>query len=237
MHANYFFLLDLDTESVPPPDPKTGRAQEVTDAVDAAFESFGDEWCDENNYWQHMIVVFRDGRAYQLAGGEEQGDDWRGRDRAYDPFVTSTPPEERFAKLRKAALECQIGEMGLNGASVSFFLDVDARAAWTKLEALSFDEQMALVRTAAPAKLAEAYAAFGKPQPGDDAPDGKHRAWMRNYSRKKTAQIFEALMSEHHPAPFVAPGPVYDYRAFDLTTEGDPSEAAGTAILVSDIHT
>ncbi len=217
MHAAYSFLVTVD--------PKASAAG-LREAAISRFEYYIASFGDENNGWEPMALILRDGRVLNLA----EEDDWRERDEWAKNFLDEHPNgAERYDAAIRFALGCVVGDL-LDFPNIGIGPESDdAKNEKARREGMTDDELVAHTRKAAATMLMESFAQLAKDEKDPDS--------LGSYRRRKLATMLDHL-SECAVTPFsTCIGSPYDYRAFDL--RADPTEAPGEncAILVVDIHT
>jgi hypothetical protein len=103
-HATYAFLFSA-TEDVL-------DSRSVAD-VEYLFEDlYANDFCDENNWYQPEVVVFRDGSFLPMA----PKDDHRGRDFFQDE-IDRMPQDQRWAFAKRFGLDTIVHDFGILGFS------------------------------------------------------------------------------------------------------------------------
>jgi hypothetical protein len=183
-------------------------------------EKFSDRFgnrLDENNYFHHVAVFFKDG-SYLIWPKSEPGG------------FADLSNENRWLAVRRYALQCVAVDFKLFGAR-TWTLGDSGNEGNQKIDGLTIDDLLSEIFRQVPASLSEHYSSLqGKPAWLGEIPD---ESGMKEYDRRKMVLMFEALRNCDH-VPFtrwciVSP---YEYRAFDLTRCEEPN-----AILITDIHT
>jgi hypothetical protein len=194
-----------------------GDEDERRECIKSEFsDKFGNR-LDENNYFHHVAVFFKDG-SFLIWPKSEPGS------------FADIPNETRYQAVRRYALQCLSVDFKLFGAMTWTFGD-SGNAGNKKIDGLTFDDLLSEIYNQVPASLSEQYCSLqGKPAWLGTIP---HESWMTEYDRRKMVLMFEALRNSDH-VPFtkwciVSP---YEYRAFDLTLGEEPN-----AVLITDIHT
>jgi hypothetical protein len=101
MHAAYSFLIDENDK----------------DRALSSFETYAERHCDENNWYEPLVLVTEDGEVFNCA----TKDDWRGRDNfAENNGLLKMLQKDRFGWAKKFALECVVADM-LMGVEFSDF--------------------------------------------------------------------------------------------------------------------
>jgi len=194
-----------------------GDEDERRDFIESEFsDRFGNR-LDENNYFHHLAVFFKDG-SYLLWPKSEPGG------------FADVANENRYQAVRRYALQCVAVDFRLFGAMTWTFGDI-GNAGNEKIDALTFDDLLSEIYNQVPAWLSGRYSSLqGSPAWPGTIPD---ESGMKEYDRRKMVLMFEALRNSDH-VPFTKWGGVspYEYRAFDLTRCEEPN-----AILICDIHT
>ncbi|MGO9019611.1 MAG: hypothetical protein ACLQVJ_14805 [Syntrophobacteraceae bacterium] len=210
-HSNFSFLMALDADAF------LGDEEERREFIADEFsERFGNR-LDENNYFHHLAVFFKDG-SYLLWPKSEPGG------------FADVASENRYQAVRRYAFQCVAVDFRLFGAIRWTFGDSE-NAGNQKIDAMTFDELLSEIYKQVPGSLSEQYSSLqGRPAWLSTIPG---ESWMTEHDRRKKVLMFEALRNSNH-VPFttwciVSP---YEYRAFDLTRSEEPN-----AILITDIHT
>ena len=210
-HANCLFLMALDADAF------LGDEEEQREFIESEFsDRFGDR-LDENNYFHHLAVFFKDG-SYLIWPKSEPGG------------FADVANENRWQAVHRYALQCVSVDFKLFGAITWTFGDNENEGN-KKIDGLTFDDLLSEIYTTVPASLSEKYSTLqGKPAWMGNLPD---ESWMTEYDRRKMVLMFEALRNSDN-VPFTKWGIVtpYEYRAFDLTRCEEPN-----AILITNIHT
>lgn len=216
MHATYTFIIeddcqdeDLTTEE--------GRNERLV-RLGAWFDGrYGDDVCDENNWYTVYGAVLRDGT---VLGSEEFVKDWTER---------HPDPSTRFEAAMRFAAGCVATDMELYGGARIAIPGVERERTddEKRLDTSSRGDIIEAIYAQVPPKLAERYANFER-EPEDP---------LAGYRRKRLAEQFEKF----HDAglkPFSAYGNPYEYRAFDIRYDGRGAEPCDDdVILLVDIHT
>ncbi|MEN6489533.1 MAG: hypothetical protein ABFD66_11770 [Smithella sp.] len=210
-HSNFSFLMALDADAF------LGDEEERRGFIESDFsDRFGNR-LDENNYFHHIAVFFKDGSYLMWPKSEPGG-------------FADLSNENRWLAVRRYALQCISVDFKLFGAMTWTFGD-GGNEGNQKIDGLTFDDLLSEIYNQVPASLSEQYSSLrDKPAWLGTMPD---ESWMTEYDRRKMILMFEALRNCDH-VPFtkwciVSP---YEYRAFDLTRCEEPN-----AILITDIHT
>lgn len=210
-HANSTFLMALDADAF------LGEEDERREFIEEEFsERFGSR-LDENNWFHHLAVFFKDGR-YLMWPNSEPGS------------FAELSSGDRWQAVRRYALQCVAVDFRLFGAT-PWTLGDTGNEGNEKIDALTFENLLAEIYRQVPVLLSEQYSSLiGKPEWSATIPD---ESWMTEYDRRKMALMFEAVRNSNH-VPFTRWSVVtpYEYRAFDLTLGEEPN-----AILITDIHT
>ena len=210
-HANCSFLMALDADAF------LGDEDERREFIESEFSDRFGSRLDENNYFHHLAVFFKDG-SYLMWPKSEPGS------------FAEIQNEKRWQAVRRYALQCVSVDFKLFGAITWTFAD-SGNDGNKKIDGLSFDDLLAEIYNQVPASLSDQYSSIqGKPAGLGTIPD---ESGMKEYDRRKMVLMFEALRNCDH-VPFtrwciVSP---YEYRAFDLTRC-----EKSNAILITDIHT
>ncbi|MGA2937708.1 MAG: hypothetical protein ABSF90_26700 [Syntrophobacteraceae bacterium] len=201
-HANCSFLMALDADAF------LGDEDERREFIESEFsDRFGNR-LDENNYFHHIAVFFKDG-SYLIWPKSEPG--------SFADFNN----ENRWQAVRRYVLQCVAVDFKLFGATTWTFGD-GGNYGNEKIDGLTFDALLVEIYNTVPASLSEQYSSLqGKPAWLGTIPD---ESWMAEYDRRKMVLMFEALRNSDH-VPFtgwciVSP---YEYRAFDLTRREEPN--------------
>jgi hypothetical protein len=210
-HSCFSFLMALNADAF------LSDEGERREFIDSEFSDRFGSRLDENNWFHHLAVFFKDGSYLTWPDSEP---------RRYADITE----ENRWQAVRRFALKCVAVDFRLFGASTWNFAD-SGNPGNAKIDVLTFDDLLSGIYRQVPASLSKQYSSLqGKPaclgaMPGD--------SWMAEYDRRKRALMFEALRNSNH-VPFTAWRIVtpYEYRAFDLTLGEEPN-----AILITDIHT
>ena len=195
-----------------------GDEDERREFIEGEFSDRFNSRLDENNWFHHLAVFFRDG-SYLTWPKSEPG------------VFAEIPAEGRWEAVSRYALQCVAVDFRLFGAMTWTFGDTENNDGNKKIDGLAFDDLLSEIYKQVPARLSEHYSSLqGKPASLGTIPD---ESWMAEYDRRKMALMFEALRNSDH-VPFtkwcvVSP---YEYRAFDLTLGEEPN-----AVLITDIHT
>lgn len=216
MHATYTFILDNDEGAPDPADAESRR--EVFGSLKAEFDgAYGDDVCDENNWYTVYGAVLPDGT---LLGEDDFVRRW----------TESHPdPSTRFEAARRFALGCVALDMELFGGTRIALPGMERTEEDRRIDALSTDELTEAIYREGPAALAKAY--------GEFKPSVRGEFDMAAYKRAKLADQLEKFDAAEFK-PFASHGTPYEYRAFDIRTEGRGLEPVGEeAILFVDIHT
>jgi hypothetical protein len=210
-HSNFSFLMALH------PDAFLGDEDERRECIADEFsERFGNR-LDENNWFRHLAVFFKDG-SYLIWPNSEPGS------------FADIPDENRWQAVRLYALQCVAVDFRLFGA-ITWTLGDSGNEGNRKIDGLTFDELLLEIYKQVPASLSEQYSSLkGKPAWLGTIPA---ESWMTEHDRRKKVLMFEALRNSNH-VPFTTWGIVspYEFRTFDLTRGEEPN-----AILITDIHT
>jgi len=190
------------------------------------MSTWAERHCDENNWYQEEAVVLADGRALSMATpGDYRGRDWLGNE-----FI-GMPQETRWERARLFAMQCVATDFELGGRpSIGLPLGEPAPDPeyWS-----SFEQLRDRIIEEVPPRLAALWAKGSLLHTG-----GAGGFSLDNYVRTKWSRQFSMFTSSmdygRDCAPFCGHGTPYDYRAFDLTNEGDDYPRA---ILFVDIHT
>jgi|GEM_PF-2318641 len=210
-HANCSFLMSLDADAL------LGDEDERREFIADEFSDRFRNRLDENNYFHHLAVFFKDG-SYLMWPKSEPGS------------FADVANENRFQAVHRYALQCVSVDFKLFGAIRWTFGD-SGNAGNLKIDGLTFDDLLFEIYNQVPASLSDQYSSIqGKPAGLGTIPD---ESGMKEYERRKMVLMFEALRNSNH-VPFTAWCIVspYEYRAFDLTRCEEPN-----AILITDIHT
>lgn len=223
MHATYSFLIDgLDLTG----DDGKPDYQEMADHAESRIEDYIEHQGDSNNWYTSILMVTKAGDVIPLTDEThiqkelEESDHW----------IVSLPPDQRFERVRRFALECTVREMGLGGSN-PFFLTPEERE---RMSALSFDELTAMINKDAPTELSLSYAELATGRASEDEWPGQ-----TDYRRRKLSKQFE-LFYGAGCKPFAdSIDTPYAYRCYDLreANQGDREIEADTAIVLVDIHT
>ncbi|MGA2229240.1 MAG: hypothetical protein ABSH41_32795 [Syntrophobacteraceae bacterium] len=210
-HSNFSFLIALDADAF------LGDEDERREFIESEFSDRFGSRLDENNYFHHLAVFFKDG-CYLMWPKSEPGS------------FADVANENRYQAVRRYALQCVAVDFKLFGAMRWTFGD-SGNEGNLKIDGLTFDDLLSEIYNQVPASLSAQYSSLqGKPASLGPVPD---ESGMKEYDRRKTVLMFEAICNCNH-VPFTRLGIVtpYEYRAFDLTLGEEPN-----AILISDIHT
>lgn len=216
MHATYTFILNNDDphDDLTDPEAAKGQFESLVSSFDGAY---GDEICDSNNWYTAYGAVLRDGT---LLGTDDFVASWA------EKFPDAS---KRFEAAVRLAAGCVAVDMDLFGGTRIALPGMEKTEEDRKIDALSTEQLVDAIYEAAPAKLAAAYGSFTR--------EAKDRFDMDGYKRSRLAEQFEKF----HDAglkPFSAHGTPYEYRAFDIRSEGQGEEPADEdVILFVDIHT
>lgn len=210
-HSNFSFLMALDADAF------LGDEDERREFIESEFSDRFGSRLDENNWFLHLAVFFKDG-TYLLWPNSEPG------------TFAELSSGDRWQAVHRYALQCVAVDFRLFDATTCALGDAGNEGN-KKIDELMFDDLVSEIFRQVPAWLSEQYSfLIGKPAWSGNLPK---ESWMTEYDRRKMAMMFEALRNSEH-VPFtrwcvVTP---YEYRAFDLTL-GEESNA----ILITDIHT
>jgi len=194
-----------------------GDEDERREFIESEFSDRFGSRLDENNYYHHLAVFFKDG-SYLIWPKSEPGG------------FADVANENRYQAVRRYALQCVSVDFKLFGAMTWTFGDSENDGN-KKIDGLTFDDLLSEIYNQVPATLSEQYSSLqGKPTWLSTVPD---ESGMKEYERRKMVLMFEALRNCNH-VPFTKWGGVspYEYRAFDLTLGEEPN-----AILITDVHT
>jgi hypothetical protein len=194
-----------------------GDEDERRELIEGEFSDRFDGRLDENNWFHHLAVFFKDGN-YLMWPKSEPG------------IFADVPSENRWEAVHRYALQCVAVDFRLFGAA-TWTLGEAGNKGNQKIDMLSFDELLFEIYNQVPVWLSEQYSSLrGKPGWLGTLPDD---SWMAEYERRKMVLMFEALRNSDH-VPFTRWSVVtpYEYGAFDLTLGEEPN-----AILIIDIHT
>ena len=210
-HSNFSFLMALDADAF------LGDEDERQEFIESEFsDRFGNR-LDENNYFHHLAVFFKDG-SYLIWPKSEPGG------------FADVANENRYQAVRRYVLQCVSVDFKLFGAIRWTFGD-SGNAGNEKIDELTFDDLLSEIYNQVPASLSALYSSHqGRPAWLGTISD---ESGMKEYDRRKMVLMFEALRNSNH-VPFTRWSVVspYEYRAFDLTLGEEPN-----AILITDIHT
>lgn len=211
-HGNHLFLMAIDSD-VLQDDDDDERREYIADEFSERFRSR----LDENNWFRHLAVVFKDGNYVMWPDCELE-------------IFGDTPVESRWEVVRRYALQCVAVDFLLFGAT-PLAIGESGNEGNKKIDALSFDELLAEIYNQIPASLSAQYHSLeGKPGGLHEIPD---ESWRVEHERRKTVLRFEAFRNcdclPFTRWPMVS---AYEYRAFDITWGEEPN-----AILITDIHT
>ena len=226
MHATYAFLV---------------VEQDIANAeydVPAFFaEAYGDPYCDENNWYQELLLVWEDG---EINGGFVVEEDWRGRgwmEKAY----AELPAEERWSRARKFAADVVAIDMELYGEpSISLGLEDKP----SKVSEMTEEELINDILQVVPQRLADYWKKVAM-APVDITAGTPQRfdleLWKAVKSSKQFQKFSEALSAaDDYPFFGDTVSPYESYRAMDLRayrSEGEEIEKNRIGILFVDIHT
>jgi hypothetical protein len=223
MHATFSFLIDLEASLL-----ENNDHDEIKSEVVDLFESrFGNDRCDENNWYQHEALILPTGDVIQMC---PEGD-FRGRDE-FAAHVENSWGESssRFDRAMKFAVECVAMDLGLFGAHSFSLPGMEESTPSKMISAMSYGEIVEAIFEHIPKDLARRYAEYKRPE---DPPAFD----MDDYARTKMARGFEGFHSADVP-PFTTDSMTpYDYRAFDLRWDVGGTDTDGCVILLTDIHT
>ncbi len=209
-HSNFSFLMALDADAL------LGEEDERREFIESEFsDRFGNR-LDENNYFHHLAVFFKDG-SYLLWPKSEPGG------------FADVASENRWQAVHRYALQCVAVDFRLFGAT-TWTLGDSGNAGNEKMDALTFDDLLSEIYNQVPTSLSEQYSSLQGESAGlGTIPD---ESGMTEYDRRKMVLMFEAFRNSDH-VPFTKWSVVspYEYRAFDLTQGEEPN-----AILITDIH-
>lgn len=210
MHASYVFIIDeIDTDK---------KDKELFKDIDEAFEArYGNDHCDENNWYHVYGAVTRGGR---ILGTSEFVERWEKE----HPDVS-----KRLDAALRFAMTCVAVEMELFGVS-SFSLFEPPSKKDKLINKMSRAELIEAIYTEISSILTKAYAGF-KRDP-EDSLDSE------GYKRSTTARNFEMFHSAPLK-PFTVGGTPYEYRCFDIRGNGrwSPEVGENDIIVMVDIHT
>jgi len=205
------FLMAFDADAF------LGDEDERREIIEEEFsDKFGSR-LDENNWFHHLAVFFKDG-TYLIWPKSEPGN------------FADLPNEDRWHAVHRYALQCVSVDFKLFGA-MNWTLGDTENEGNKKIDGLAFDDLLSEIYNQVPASLSEQYSSLiGKPAWSGTLPN---ESWTTEYDRRKMAMMFEALQNSEH-VPFTKWYTVnpYIYRAFDLTLGEEPN-----AVLITDIHT
>jgi len=194
-----------------------GDEDERRELIESDFSDKFESRLDENNWFQHLAVFFKDG-SYLVWPNSDPGN------------FAEISGKNRWQAVRRYALQCVAIDFRLFGAMNWTFGDSENEGN-QKIDGLTYDDLLSEIYNQVPASLSEQYCSLqGKPAWLGTIP---HESWMREYDRRKMVLMFEALRNSDH-VPFTKWSPIspYEYRAFDLTLGEEPN-----AVLITDIHT
>ncbi|MGA3117667.1 MAG: hypothetical protein ABSF90_24935 [Syntrophobacteraceae bacterium] len=210
-HSNFSFLMALDADAF------LGDEDERREFIESEFSDRFGSRLDENNYYHHLAVFFKDG-SYLIWPKSEPGG------------FADVANENRYQAVFRYALQCVAVDFRLFGAT-TWTLGDSENEGNQKIDAMTFEDLISEIYRQIPAFLSQHYSSLqGKPAWLGTIPS---ESWMAEYDRRKMVLMFEALRNSDH-VPFTKwciVGP-YEYRAFDLTRCEEPN-----AILITDIHT
>ncbi len=199
MHAAYLFLIHTDL---------SWDDGMVKGAVLNTFEDYADKHCDENNWYQPMLVVCQDGRIIQCAGSG----DHRGRDGMYT-LHASLPAEKRWETV--VNLAWGIASVDLSQSNPFFGSKDDRRLSG----AAELRELLPGLRQQAGEKIGAA--------DGFEQWKGKHLLEAVEAAEKTVCPPFSTL----------AEGPDCNWRCWDLRDAPVEALGPNDVVLVVDIHT
>jgi len=220
MHAVYAFLVDSDCVS------KAGSAEALFDA------EYAINYCDENNWYQMMMVVYEDGDMESLISGE----DWRGREWMQKQYE-QMPQEERWEAARAFAASIVAVDFELYGDPM-FAIGIESGK--RKLDDMSFDELLHDIQSIVPQKLHEFYRDRVGTDPTDDRFD------LELYRATQDAVRYSLFMqSVRLGKPFFSEptGPYDNFRSMDLRPWRSDEDRAKLpednklGIIFVDLHT
>ena len=139
-HANSCFLMALDSDAF------LGDEDERRELISEEFsDKFGSR-LDENNYFHHVAVFFKDG-TYLIWPKSEPGS------------FADIPSEIRYQSVRRYALQCVSVDFKLFGAMTWTFGD-HGNEGNQKIDELSCDELLTEIYRQVPASISQQYASI-----------------------------------------------------------------------------
>lgn len=143
-HANCTFLMALDADAF------LGDEDERREFIESEFsDRFGNR-LEENNYFHHLAVFFKDG-SYLIWQKSEPG------------IFAEIPIENRWQAVRRYALQCVSVDFKLFGAIRWTFGD-SGNAGNEKIDEITFDDLLSEIYNQVPSSLSALYSSLqGKP--------------------------------------------------------------------------
>jgi hypothetical protein len=223
MHGTFSFLIDLEAELL-----EDNDHDELKSTVEDLFDSrFGNDRCDENNWYQHEALILPNGDVVQMC---PEGD-FRGREEMAKhikaKWGTGT---EVWDRAMTFAARCIAMDMGLLGSNSFSLPGMEQTTPDQLINSMGYNQLIDAIYEHIPKELARRYSKYKRPESGA-------KFDFEDYQRTKLARAFEAFHSGDVP-PFatdsVSP---YDYRAFDLRWDVGGTDTDGCVVLLTDIHT